>query len=141
MAGRFPVYAAARFENIHINFGEGGFGGFRTFSDFGDMGGFGGFSEFFEAMFGDFAKQSAGPRQQQAYTHPQRQRQPEENLDITQDLAIDLEDLMGEGTKAVKISYMDKCPECAGRGSVCYKCGGSGVVSVSKVLNVKSRKE
>ena len=124
------------FENIHTNFGEGGFGGFRTFSDLGEMGGFGGFSDFFETVFGDFAKQSAGPHKQ-SYTHPQRPQQPEGNLDITQDLAIDLEDLMGEGTKAVKMSYMDKCPECGGRSNMCYKCGASGVVSISKVLNVK----
>lgn len=126
------------FENIHINFGEGGYGGgFRTFGDFGEMGGLGGFSEFFEAMFGDFGQQSQGRpgRQQHAYT--QRPQQPEENLDMTMDLFIDLEDLMGEGTKAVKTSYMDKCPECGGRGSMCYKCGGSGVTSVSKTLNVK----
>jgi len=124
------------YENIHMNFGEGGFGGFRTFNDFGDMGGLGGFSEFFESIFGDFSQQSAGSRRQ-PHSHAQKPQQSEENLDITQDLAIDLEDLMGEGTKAVKISYMDKCSECGGRGSRCYKCGGSGVASVSKVLNVK----
>ena len=122
------------FENIHMNFGEGDFGGFRTFGDFGEMGGLGGFSEFFESIFGDFAKQSARPHRQ---PHAQRYQQPQENLDVTQDLFVDLEDLMGEGTKSVKISFMDKCPECGGRGSRCYKCGGSGVSSVSKVLNVK----
>ncbi len=124
------------FENIHMNFGEGGYGGFRTFGDFGDMGGLGGFSEFFESIFGDFTKQSSTPHGQ-TYTQTKKSRQPEENLDITQDLIIDLEDLMGEGTKAIRISYMDKCPECDGRGSRCYKCGGSGVSSVSKLLNVK----
>ena len=125
------------FENIHMNFGEGGFGGFRTFGDFGEGGGLGGFSEFFESIFGDYAKQSTSSHHRQSHTHPQRHQQPEENLDITQDLAIDLEDLTGEGTKAVRISYIDKCSECGGRGSRCYKCGGSGVASVSKVLNVK----
>lgn len=121
------------YENIHRDFGQGGFGGFNTFND---MGGLGGFSDFFETFFGDFGKQSAGA-QKQSYTHHKQTPQPKENLDITQDLLVDLEDLMGEGSKAVKISYMDKCPECSGRGSRCYKCGGSGVASISKVLNVK----
>ena len=127
------------FENIHINFGEGGsFGGFRDFGGFGDFGGLGGFSDFFEALFGDFGQQYADPRAQtRSHAHAGRPRQPQENLDITQDLALDLEDLMGEGTKAIKISYMDKCNECGGRGSRCYKCGGSGITSVSKTLNVK----
>lgn len=127
------------YENIHMNFGQGSHGGFRSFGDFGDMGGLGGFSDFFESIFGDLEKQSAG-QQKHRYTHsqrPQQPQQPQENLDMTQDLTIDLEDLMGEGTKAVKISYMDKCSECGGRGSMCFKCGGSGVASVSKVLNVK----
>jgi len=122
------------YENIHMNFGEGGAGGFRSFNDFGDIGGLGGFSDFFESIFGNFSKQSAEPRGQ---SHAQRSHQPQENLDITQELFIDLEDLMDEGAKAVKVSYMDKCSECGGRGSRCYKCGGSGVSSVSKVLNVK----
>lgn len=121
------------FENIHIDFGEGGFGSFRSFGDFGGMGGLGGFSDFFESLFGDFARQHAEPETQ----YRSRTTPKQENIDITQDLYIDLEDLMGDGTKAVKISYTDKCPECGGRGSRCYKCGGSGVASVSKTLNVK----
>ncbi len=123
--------------NVHVNFGEGNYGGFRTFGDYGDMGGLGGFSEFFESIFGgDFSKQSAGS-QRQSHAYTQKQQQPQENLDITQDLLIDLEDLMGEGTKAIKISFMDTCPECGGRSRKCYRCGGSGFISVSKVLNVK----
>jgi curved DNA-binding protein len=123
------------YENININFGQGGFGGFEGFGDIGGMGGLGGFSDFFSAFFGDMGVHSS-----QRHSQPRQQahhRQPEENLDITQDLYIDLEDLMGDATKAVKISYMDKCPDCGGRGSMCYKCGGSGVTSVSKTLNVK----
>lgn len=126
------------FENIHMNFGNADYGGFRTFGDFGDMGGLGGFSEFFESIFGDIERQSSGARGQQAYSQTQRTKHhPPENLDITQDLYIELEDLMGEGTKAVKISFMDTCQECGGRGRQCYRCGGSGYLSTSKVLNVK----
>ncbi|OGI01609.1 MAG: hypothetical protein A2Y25_05565 [Candidatus Melainabacteria bacterium GWF2_37_15] len=121
------------YENININFGQGGFGGFRNSQGFEDIGGF---SDFFETIFSDFFQQ------QQQQTPPSARRtarptEPEENLDITQDLFIDLEDLMGEGTKAVKISYMEKCKECRGQGSYCHQCGGSGFNTVSKTLNVK----
>lgn len=126
------------FENINIDFGAGDFGGFKTFHDMGGMGGFGGFSDFFETLFADFFQQTPHGTEQRAYSQ-RTQRQPEvkENLDITQDLSIDLEDLMGQGTKTVKITYMEKCPECSGRGAYCYKCGGSGFVSETKTLNVK----
>jgi len=123
------------YENVHINFGDGGFGGFGGFEN---MGGLGGFSDFFASMFGDFSSQTASPHQRQTRTHStHRASHQEENLDITQELSIDLEDIMGEGTKAIRISFADKCPECGGRGSRCFKCGGSGMTTVSKVLNVK----
>lgn len=120
------------YENININFGQGGF---RNFQGFENLGGVGGFSDFFETMFSDFfqQQQQPPPTGRRHATHPE----PEENLDITQDLLIDLEDVMGEGTKAVKISYMEKCNECRGQGSFCHKCGGSGFNTVSRTLNVK----
>ncbi|HSA06900.1 MAG TPA: DnaJ C-terminal domain-containing protein [Candidatus Gastranaerophilales bacterium] len=129
------------YENININFGKGDFGGFKTVHDFGDLGGMGGFSDFFETIFGDFFQQTSGGAKQKAYSGftQETQRPPEkkENLDITQDLFIDIEDLMGEGTKAAKISYMEKCKECSGKGAYCYQCGGSGFLTISKTLNVK----
>jgi len=128
----------------NVNFGGGDFGGFRNFRHFdnmGDMGGTGGFSDFFETMFSDFFQQSTGTHQQQGYTRttsrPQRKPEKPEKLDITQDMLIDLEDLMGEGTKAVKVAYMDKCNECAGKGSYCHQCGGSGFITHTNTLNVK----
>jgi len=126
------------FENIHFNFGGGsrqaGFGGFE------DLGGLGSFSDFFESLFGDFGRQSTSGARRQSYGFEQphtQARESHENLDITQDLYIDLEDLMGDGTKAIKLSFMDKCPECGGKGPRCYNCGGSGFKTVSKNLNVK----
>lgn len=123
------------YENININFGEG-FGGFNSFNDLG------GFSDFFGTIFGDLMGQNAQKNtghRSSGRSHHQYQQQPQnnENLDITQDLLLDPEDLLGDITKSVRISYMDKCNDCAGRGSHCYKCGGSGVMSVSKTLNVK----
>lgn len=125
------------FENVHINFGEGGFGGFRNFNDFGETGGLGGFSDFFESLFGEFGPHQSGQGQRtHSRPHPAA-AQKQENLDITQDLFLELEDLIEKGTEAVRVGYPDKCTECEGRGSRCYKCGGSGVVSVSKKLNIK----
>lgn len=120
------------YENRYSNFG-GNQSGFTSFGDFGEMGGF---SDFFESLFGNAAR-STGSNRKQSHAHSHRQQPVEENLDITQDLYIELEDLMGEGTKAVKVSYMDKCQECTSSNIMCYRCGGSGYVSASKVLNVK----
>ncbi len=128
------------YENIHIDFGAGDFGGFRTFRDFEKMGGaMGGFSDFFETIFADFFREPHTG--QKTYTRAEAQPPPKtekpEALDITQDLPIDLEDLMGNGTRAVKVTYMEKCKECSGRGSYCYQCGGSGFATITKTLNVK----
>lgn len=122
------------YENININFGDG-FGGASSFNDMG------GFSDFFSSIFGDLMGGQAAQKQTR-YTSADpfkqyKQQQSTENLDITQDLFLDPEDLMGDITKSVRISHMDRCPNCSGRGSHCYKCGGSGVMSVSKTLNVK----
>ncbi|MDD3012259.1 MAG: DnaJ C-terminal domain-containing protein [Candidatus Gastranaerophilales bacterium] len=111
------------YENIN-------FGGFQGF---GDMGG--GFSDFFSSIFGDVAGQ--GQQFSQRPRSHASSRGHAENLDITQEMFLEPEDLMGDTSKSVKISYMDKCPNCSGRGSRCYQCGGSGVKSVSKTLNVK----
>lgn len=124
------------FENININFGQGGFGGFGGFDD---LGGMGGFSDFFSSIFGDFAQ--ADPRtgytkRARSYQH-EPQRKPAENLDITQNIYIDLEDLMNESSKSVKVTFMDKCPNCSGQSRNCYNCGGSGFATVTKTFNVK----
>ncbi len=120
----------------HSNFGGGDFGGFNSFND---LGGMGDFSDFFESMFGDFGQSTSSYTQgaQRSQRATASQRPVEKNLDITVDIFIDLEDLMHESTKAIKVSYMDKCPECSGQSSFCHRCGGSGYASVSKRLNVK----
>jgi len=106
------------------DFGQGGFS--QGFSDLG------GFSDFFESIFGDL-------RQSQTHSYSSRTANApvSENLDITQEIYLDLEDLMQNTTKAVRVSYLDQCQHCTGRRSNCYHCGGSGISSTSKVLNVK----
>ncbi len=126
------------YENININFDNMG--------GFGDLGDLGGFSDFFSSIFGDFMQQQAGPSTRRTHRrssragsrpHPPEKHHKKENLDITQDLYLNFDDLMLDGNKPVKVSYIDKCTNCSGPGSRCYHCGGSGVVSVSKTLNVK----
>jgi curved DNA-binding protein len=121
------------YENMNMNFGQGGFG---------DLGG-SGFSDFFSSMFGDFASQSQG-RSSRSSRSSSRSRgfasqEPEidVSLDITQDLSLLPEDLIDDSKKSVKVSYMEKCSSCNGRGSHCYNCGGTGFSTVSKNLFVK----
>lgn len=121
------------YENMNMNFGQGGFG---------DLGG-SGFSDFFSSMFGDFASQSQG-RSSRSSRSSSRSRgfssqEPETDvaLDITQDLSLLPEDLIDDSKKSVKVSYMEKCSSCNGRGSHCYNCGGTGFSTVSKNLFVK----
>ena len=102
------------FENININFGN--LGGFQDL---------GGFSDFFGAMFGDILQHYPG--QEELPIHMPRTSHSSANLDIVQDLFLELEDLMGNATKAVRISYMDRCQACAGKGSNCHSCGGTGL--------------
>lgn len=118
------------YENININFGQGGFAGFE------DLGGMGGFSDFFSSIFGDISSTQSRSRHT-SRQRPQRSAQPKENLDITENLSIDLHDAVEGAEKSVKISYMDICPKCGGNGQRCYDCGGSGYTSVSKFLTVK----
>ncbi len=124
------------FENININFGKG-FGGFKNMGD--DLGGFGGFSDFFSSIFGDFANQDSRTNyQKRSRSYRQDTKQPPtKSLDITEVLTVEPEDLLGENSKSVKITYVDKCDKCSGRGSRCYECGGTGMKTFSKTLNVK----
>jgi DnaJ-class molecular chaperone len=121
------------FENINIDFGQG-----QSFQGFDDLFGF---SDFFSTIFSDFSQKdprTGYTKRSRSYTTgSEAHRKPTENLDVTQDMLIDPEDLMNETIKPVKVTFMNKCPVCSGRGGRCNNCGGSGIVSVSKTLNVK----
>ncbi len=130
------------FENINFDFG--GMGGNTSyqninFGDLGGLGGLGGFSDFFSSLFGDFTSQTSRTnygKKARSYRQEQPQ-QPEQNLDITENIIVEPEDVFEGTTKNIRISFMDKCPECSGRGSKCYRCGGSGLTTISKNLSVK----
>jgi curved DNA-binding protein len=123
------------YDNMNINFGDFG-GGFtsRRFSQGGtDFNEFGGFSDFFRSIFGETPQEAPkaqkGPQQKTGY------QKPSQNLDVTQDIILEPEDAIYGSMKNIKISFMDKCPNCKGKG--CYNCGQSGFMPVSKTLRVK----
>lgn len=128
------------FENVHFDFG--GFGGGQGFSQSGfeDLGGF---SDFFRSMFGGGFEQAQGfssgrgPSYQRTHRRPQseQRREKPQNLDVTQDLVLDVEDAIYGASKQVRVSFMDRCHQCSGSG--CYSCGQSGYAPVTKTLNVK----
>ena len=139
------------FENFNFDFGQGGFGGNTQYTNF-DMGGF---SDFFKSMFGDFAQQARSSSRKQSYsqgagdfyndffghqqtqTKPKKQAQPQENLDMTQDLIITVKDLLLDKPLPVKIKNIEKCTKCSGAGSSCTNCGGTGYAVKEKVLKVR----
>ena len=129
------------YENINFDFG--GFGGMGGGGyqkvHFEDMGGFGGFSDFFSSLFGDFGAQSSRTnygKKARSYRQDSKQT-PAKNLDINETVTIEPEDVFNGATKSIKVTYLDKCPDCSGRGSKCYRCGGTGLATISKNLSVK----
>ncbi len=129
------------FENMNFNFGQGGAQNIH----FEEMGGF---SDFFGSIFGDLmgggARKSSYQRggfQDFDFGQPQRhQRQaPQQpvDLDITQTLHVTAKDLFDKKPIPVKFKFMEKCTHCQPGASFCANCGGTGIVSEQKSVNVK----
>ena len=136
---------------------------FNNFNQGGFSGGFAGgdFSDFFSSIFGDFmgAERRTGGRasrraSSQGFSYEDLfsgaagqtsgcrggcsgHTQPEENLDITQELNITAKDLMSDKPISVKMSSVEKCTRCSGVGSNCSECGGTGIVKKTRTLTVK----
>ena len=130
------------YENYNFNFGQGGRSGAQGIN-FEDLGGF---SDFFGSLFGDMM--GGGARK----THSQRsnmyenfdfgsqktQRQPQKlDLDITQNLNVTAKDLFEKKPIPVRFKIMEKCPYCPQGGGFCSHCGGTGIISEQKGVNVK----
>lgn len=133
------------YENFSFNFG----GGRAQNINFEDLGGF---SDFFGSLFGDMM--GGGARKTQSHRRssfdqygfggqgfnqqPQRQAQPEksQDLDITQTLHISAKNIFDKKPIPVKFKVLDKCPYCQ-QGSFCSHCGGTGILSEQKGVNVK----
>ncbi len=129
------------------NFGDFDFSQFSTSS----RGGFGGFSDFFSAIFGDLASKQAQGGYSKVFTggfgpdmsgftreEPEKPRAKKaENLDITQNIILNINDIFVAGTKSITINDFRKCPYCGGNPKVfCSHCSGSGIEKISKHLTV-----
>lgn len=140
------------YENFNFNFNQGGAQSF-SFEDLG------GFSDFFGSLFGDMMagqrtqtrQSSSGHRtrglyedfdfrhsQDHPYVHSARQQQAKTNtLDINQTLNVTAKDLFSKKPVLVRIKVMEKCPYCPQGKGFCPHCGGTGIISEQKAVNVK----
>lgn len=91
----------------------------------------GGFSDFFNSIFGSQAGARSSP-----FTSFARQGQ-----DIETNLELSLEELFRGGSKSIRLSSRQICPDCQGQGvqgrSFCSRCGGTGSLPEEKNLEVK----
>lgn len=107
----------------------------------------GGFSDFFGSLFGDMMAGGASRKthsRRGGYEHfdfgqsPRQAEQPKsQNLDITQTLHVTAKDLFDKKPIPVKFKIMEKCPYCQQGGGFCPHCGGTGIISEQKSVNVK----
>lgn len=110
----------------------------------------GGFSDFFSSLFGDMmsggqAKQSStqSSRTKNMYGDMNFGRQTRasqaksEDLDIMQNLNVSAKDLYEKKPILVRFKVLDKCPSCPPGGGFCAHCGGTGIISEQKAVNVK----
>lgn len=138
------------YENLNFNFNQGGGQSFG----FEDLGGF---SDFFGSLFGDMmgrsqTRQSSGRQKQSFYDNmnfsqgfsggagarnSQKAAPKAEDLDITQTLHVTAKDLFDKKPILVKFKVMEKCPHCTPGGGFCPHCGGTGIISEQKGVNVK----
>lgn len=126
----------------HFNFHQAG-GGAQSFG-FEDLGGF---SDFFSSLFGDMGggARKTHSRRSSMYDNfdfgQQAQRQAPQtkpvDLDITQTLHVSAKDLFNKKPIPVRFKIMEKCPYCPQGGGFCAHCGGTGIISEQKSVNVK----
>lgn len=133
-----------------FNFHQAG-GGAQSFN-FEDLGGF---SDFFGSLFGDMMggqarKASSHQRGRNMYENfgfeqsrgqsqqaQQAQQAKTIDLDITQTLHVTAKDLFEKKPIPVRFKVLEKCPYCPQGGGFCSHCGGTGIVSEQKSVNVK----
>lgn len=127
------------------NFGQGGRQSQSQSFNFDEMGGF---SDFFGSLFGDMmsgqSKQSSSQgRAKNMYGDmnfgqaPKQSQAKSEDLDITQNLNVTAKDLFEKKPILVRFKILEKCPHCPPKGGFCANCGGTGIVSEQKSVNVK----
>ncbi len=116
----------------------------------------GGFSDFFSAIFGDIINNASnrsysfnqGPQSRsfddfnsqfskRARGYAQNERAKEsskkEDLDITQNVILTIDEIIRTPKKTVNITTFQKCSYCHGqKGSFCTNCAGTGIEKVTK---------
>jgi len=122
------------YENFNFNQRGGG----QSFG-FDDLGGF---SDFFSSLFGDMGAEHTSQRaSRQSFNFGQSPNQahqpPSTDLDITQNLNVSAKDLFNKKPIPVRFKIMEKCPHCPQGGGFCAHCGGTGIISEQKSVNVK----
>lgn len=133
----------------HFNFNQRG--GAQSFG-FEDLGGF---SDFFSSLFGDMGGAQAGRGGQtrqsgsrrsgmydnfdfgQGRPSAQAKQTPTKDLDINQTLNVTAKELFEKKPLLVRFKVMEKCPHCPPGGAFCPQCGGTGITSEQKSVNVK----
>ena len=123
-----------------------GFGNGQSYQfNFGgqDMGGF---SDFFSSLFGDmmggntqgmnFGGFDFGSSPRTSGRRKSASTPPTENLDVTKTLNVTAKDIFEK--KPIKVTYnnMERCTQCHG-GGYCSNCGGTGIKTEQKTINVK----
>lgn len=151
----------SRYDNLGANWQGGsdftpppGFEGFN-FNQGGRQGqsyGFeemGGFSDFFSSLFGDLMSgQGRQSSQQSTRTKSpygdfgfgqktKAQKVKPEDLDINQTLYVTVSDLYSKKPILVRFKVLGKCTNCPPGGGFCSHCGGTGIISEQKAVNVK----
>ncbi|MBR1908416.1 DnaJ domain-containing protein [bacterium] len=136
------------YENFGFNFSQGGAQGFTQNINFGDLGGF---SDFFSSLFGDMmggmsgaARSSSGSRRRSKTSetgfdeniYTQQKSPKKEDLDITRTVSVSAKDIMA-GHISVRFKVMDRCNSCTPNSGYCSFCGGTGIRSEEKNVNVK----
>ncbi len=91
----------------------------------------GGFSDFFNSIFGG----QPGARRSPFTAHARQGQDIESNLELS------LEELFRGGSKSIRLSSRQICPDCQGQGvrgqGFCSHCGGTGSLPQEKNLEVK----
>jgi curved DNA-binding protein len=90
----------------------------------------GGFSDFFNSIFGGQTNTRSSP-----FSYARQGQDIETNLELS------LEELFRGGSKSIRLSSRQICPECQGQGmqgrGFCSRCGGTGSLPEEKNLEVK----
>lgn len=137
------------FENFGFNFNQGGAQSF----DFGGSG----FSDFFASLFGDmmggggrtsqggfggfdFSQAQGGYSDMNIRSSRKSSAAKEESLDVTKTLNLTAKEIFENKPVSVTYTEMEKCGYCNGNG-YCSHCGGTGIHSEPKIVQVKLPKD